>query len=192
MDERFYRFLKYTAMAMAIAWISWTLYDGFIKGKDSTVLALEAGNRYFADGLYEEALAEFDNLLKSDPNNLHALRGIARSLLQLGRYDEALETYDRLVSMDPDFGASYANRGILNDRIGRYEQAIADYEKALSLNEELAAGPNWLTRFLRNQPKQQATIAQRAAYLREQLAKPENERLMRVPELDAQQRAYNQ
>ena len=90
------------------------------------------------------------------------------------------------------FGAAYANRGILNDRNGNYEAAIADYEKAAAMEAELNEGPAWLIRFLRNQPQQQATILERAQYLRAQLELPEDQRLLRVPELDARQRAYDQ
>jgi hypothetical protein len=47
-----------------------------------------------------------------------------------------------------------------------------------------------LTRFLRNQAERPPTIADRAAYLRAELAKPEGERRLRVPEVDARQRPY--
>ena len=53
-------------------------------------------------------------------------------------------------------------------------------------------GPHWLTRFLRNQPEAPPTIADRARYLRAELAKPEAERVLRMPEIDAQQRPYQQ
>ena len=63
---------------------------------------------------------------------------------------------------------------------------------ALELDPELAEGPSWLTRFLRNQADAPPTIADRARYLRAELAKPESERVLRVPEHDAQQRPYQQ
>ena len=74
--------------------------------------------------------------------------------------------------------------------MGHYSEAIADYEKAVQLDPEMVEGPNWLTRFLRLQPEKPPTIADRAAYLRQELAKPESERLLRVPEVDEQQRSY--
>jgi hypothetical protein len=64
--------------------------------------------------------------------------------------------------------------------------------RALELDPELAEGPHWLTRFLRNQPEAPPTIADRARYLRAELAKPEAERVLRVPQIDAQQRPYQQ
>jgi tetratricopeptide (TPR) repeat protein len=110
--------------------------------------------------------------------------------MQLGRNDDALRRFDSAIVRDPEFAATYANRGILHDRMGHYELAIADYDRALSLDSEISEGPHWLTRFLRLQAEKPPDIAERAAYLREQLAKPESERLLRVPELDEQQRPY--
>jgi hypothetical protein len=54
----------------------------------------------------------------------------------------------------------------------------------------MVEGPNWLTRFLRLQPEKPPSVVDRAAYLRQELAKPESERLLRVPEEDAKQRSY--
>ena len=64
--------------------------------------------------------------------------------------------------------------------------------RVLELDPELIDGPHWLTRFLRNQPQKPPGIAERTAYLRKELAKPESERLLRVPEQDAEQRSYKQ
>jgi len=76
--------------------------------------------------------------------------------------------------------------------MGRHEEALADYDQALRLDREIASGPHWLTRFLRKQPEAPPTIADRAAYLRAELAKPADERVLRIPEIDAQQRPYKQ
>jgi hypothetical protein len=73
-----------------------------------------------------------------------------------------------------------------------HEEALADDAQALRLDPEIASGPHWLTGALRNQPEAPPTIADRAAYLRAELAKPEAERLLRVPEADEQQRPYKQ
>ena len=190
MDERLYPFLKATAIVLALGWFGWAVYDGFFAAQapgDSDYLA---ANKAFEDGRYEKALAGYQAALQAAPDHLYALRGKARTLMQLGRHGAAVRAFNRAIAAAPEFGPTYANRGILYDRMGRYRKALADYRTALRLNEELAEGPNWLTRFLRLQPKTPPTIADRAEYLQAQLDKPESERLLRVPEEDAKQRPY--
>lgn len=190
MDDRLYRFLVVTAIAMTIAWVGWSAYDSFFMGRTPGEMSYHAANNFFEDGNYARALEEYEAALRENPQSIDALRGRARSLMQLGRNQEALAAFDEAIARAPDVGATYANRGILYDRMGKYRQAIADYEKALQLDRELAEGPNWLTRFLRLQPDKPPTIEDRARYLRAQLAKPESERVLSMPEEDNKQRPY--
>ena len=154
---------------------------------DNTYLA---ANSYFEDGRYEDALREYREALTINPQHMHAKRGKARSLMQLGHHYEALMTFNEVIALEPDFAASYANRGILHDRMGSYWAAVEDYEKALQLDADLADGPHWMTRFLRNQADRPPTIADRARYIRNQMAKPESERVLQVPETDSRQRPF--
>ena len=192
MDKGLYRFLVWTAVVLTLAWIGWSIYDSMIAPRNPGDLAYLEGNNLFEDGHYERALQKYDEALKEDRNHIHAMRGRAQSLMQLGQSTQALTAFNTAIALTPEFGATYANRGVLHDRMGRYEKAVEDYERALALDPELAEGPHWLTRFLRNQPQKPPGVAERAAYLRGELAKPEGERLLRVPELDAEQRSYKQ
>jgi tetratricopeptide (TPR) repeat protein len=190
MDDRLYRFLKLTAIVLAVAWVGWSIYDSFFVGRTPGEMAYHAANNFFQDGNYARALEEYDAALREDPQNVYALRGRGRSLMQLGRDNEALAAFDEAIAREPEFAATYANRGILYDRMGKYRQAIVDYEKALQLDSKLAEGPDWLTRFLRLQPDKPPSIEDRARYLRAELAKPESERVLRMPEEDNKQRPY--
>ena len=147
-------------------------------------------NKYLEDGDYEEALRIFDEVIVENPEYKEAHLGKAITLLQMEQLGESRTSFDRAIALDDQYAQAYANRGILNDKAGQYEAALHDYRKALKLNPELAEGPGWLWRFLRNIPEPPPTIADRAVYLEEQLKKPESERLLRVPELDAKQRMY--
>ena len=191
-DDRMTRTLKAVAVAMAVLFVGWAVYDQFWAAAAPGDMAYFAGNRAFEDGDYRRAETEYREAMDAAPDHLFALRGLAQSLHQEGRYDEALTAYDEAIARAPEFGATYANRGILLDTIGRHEEALADYTHALKLDPDLAEGPHWLTRFLRNQPEPPPTIADRAAYLRAELAKPEAERVLRMPEVDARQRPYQQ
>lgn len=190
MDDAVYRSLRNIAIVLTLAWVGWSFYDGFLRERGPGLASYQAANRYFEDGRYDKALQEYEQALQADPGNLHALRGKARSLMQLQRHDEALAAFNAAIARQPDFAASYANRGILHDRNGDYRRAMQDYETALRLDPKISAGPNWLTRFLRLQTETPPTIADRLAYLKQQLAKPEAERILRRPEQDAQQRSY--
>ena len=192
MDDRLYSFLKWTAITLGSAWIVWSFYDSFIREHMPGDFEYKRAEQLFSDDEYERALSLYEEALAANPNHVHAMRGKARALLQLKRYGEALAQYGRVIAAQPELGANYANRGILFDRMGRYEQAIADYEKALALDPELDEGPHWLTRFLRNQPEKPPTIGDRARYLKEQLALPPDQRLLRIPEIDEKQRTYKQ
>lgn len=192
MDERLYSFLKYTAILMVVAWVAWSFYDSFFASKAPGQNAYMTGDKFFEDGDYDRALQEYETALEQDPDAPYLARAKARTLMQMGRNDEALAWFNRAVDIQPFFGGTYANRGILYDRMGQYELAIADYERALELDEEIGEGPNWLTRFLRKQPDKPPTVKERLQYLKTELAKPEEQRLLRVPEIDQQQRTYKQ
>jgi tetratricopeptide (TPR) repeat protein len=112
--------------------------------------------------------------------------------MQLNRLDEALQVFNVAIAYEPNFAGTYANRGILYDRMGQYQKAIEDYERALSMDQEIAEGPHWLTRFLRLQPEKPPTIVDRMHYLKQELAKPESERVLRLPGEDEKQQPYKQ
>lgn len=190
MDEGIHKVLKYTAITLVLAWVGWTIVDSFFIERIPGNTAYQEGDIFFEDGEYRQALEKYEEALAEQPEAPHYVRAKARALMQLGRNEEALRWFNQAVELQPFFGGTYANRGILYDRMGEYRKAIIDYEKAVELDETVAEGPHWLIRFLRNQPEPPPTVADRLAYLKQELAKPEDERLLRLPELDEQQRTY--
>ena len=190
MDDPVYKLLKLTALLLGAVFLGWMIWGGLLQEQVPGEKAYEAANRYFEDGYYQQALEQYEAALQEDPQLLPAMRGQARSLMQMEKNQEALAIFNEVIYREPDFAPSYANRGILHDRMGHYHEAIADYEKSMQLDAEMVEGPNWLTRFLRLQPEKPPTVADRAAYLKQELAKPESERLLRVPEEDEKQRSY--
>ena len=228
MDDRLYKILVRVAVLLTLAWVGWSIYDMVISESTPLDHELTAAAKKLEDGHYEQALAEYEQILEAAPENLGALRGMAQALKQLGtrsqmlavqleresKPDEAanaayaaegffqrsLEAYDRAIAEEERaeahelqqsvLGVSYANRGILKDWMGDSRGALQDYDKALELEPEVAEGPGFLTRFLRNQPERPPSVSDRANYLRLELKKPESERRLHIPEIDAGQRAY--
>jgi tetratricopeptide (TPR) repeat protein len=190
-DDRSYKLFRNIAVALALLWVGWALWEhlGARGPGDSATLT---ANNMFDDRHYDRALATYQEALAEAPDHVPALRGMANSLIQLGRYEDALITLDRAMALDPDFPGHYAIRGIVHDHMGDHQLAMADYRQALAQDAALADGMHWLDRLLYNVPKPTPTIADRLRYLEQQMALPEPERLLLVPEIDASQRPYDQ
>ncbi|MCW8921871.1 MAG: hypothetical protein OQK68_10320 [Sedimenticola sp.] len=124
-----------------------------------------------------------------------AVRAESARHLQTARalYDNSIKRERAIGISDANrraLGVAYANRGILRDQLADYTGALNDYLEAVKLAPEVKQGPGFLTRFMRNQPEKPPSVADRARYLEEQLAKPPAERLMRQPDKDAKQQSY--
>jgi tetratricopeptide (TPR) repeat protein len=184
------------------AFIFWDVIGDFVSRAPGD-FHTDTGSNRLNDRLYEEALEEFNLALEQAPDHRGALMGRALVYIQSERYDEAIAelTYligvlERTLEAEPDdvtgrgvMAAAYANRGIVHDRQGRYQQALDDYIAGLKTDLETVEGPDIFHKILYG-GDHLSTVQERAQYLYEQLQLPEEERLMRVPELDAQQRMY--
>lgn len=190
LNNPLYRSLVVIAASLTLVWLSWTIYDTFWVRTAPGDYAYYAGSHYFADGYYEKALNAYNQALAANPYHLPALRGRAEALIMLSREHEAIATYDRLIALEPKNAGHYANRGIAHDRQGEHEKALIDYRKSLNLDPEIGKGPNWLVRFLRNQPEKIHGISGRARYIAEQLTLPSSKRLLQVPKIDHDQIPY--
>jgi tetratricopeptide (TPR) repeat protein len=151
---------------------------------------VKKANYRLEDGQLDEALKEFSTALEKNPDHAMAHFGLAITYMQMNKNQEALAEFNRTIALAPDIAPAFANRGVLYDRMGEYEKALADYRKALAMDPELLKGPGFLWRFMRNIDEKPPTIQQRADYLEAELAKPPEERLLKVPEIDKEQRMY--
>jgi len=130
-----------------------------------------------------------------NPNQSSQKRQQASNYFQqaLAIYNHAIDREEQLGISDSNrkaLSVSYANRGILKDQQGDHTGALKDYEIAIDIDASVTDGPGLLTRFMRNQPERPPNIADRARYLKQQLALPSAEQIFRIPTEDAQQHAY--
>lgn len=186
-----YNLLKWVAIAGAVLWLGYEGYRHFAMMGPGDVLYID-GNSLFKDGEYERAAAYFEDALEEDPRHGPALRALANSFVQLKRYDQALVAIERAIKINPDFGGNYALRGIVYDHMGRHRRAMEDYERSLKMDPEVADGMHWLDRLLYNVQETPPTVKDRLDYLKHQFTLPESERVLRIPEVDEQQRPYEQ
>ena len=148
------------------------------------------GNYRLEDGQYDEAVKEFSKALEENPDHPMAHLGLALTYMQTKKNSEALQEFNLAIEKNPKLAAAIADRGILYDQMGEYRKALTDYKKALELDPKILEGPGWLWRFMHNVGEKPPTIKDRAAYLEAELAKPKEERLLKMPDEDKKQRMY--
>jgi len=194
------RFVILMAIATFVMFTIWAV----VRMVQETVpgdFEVRQGDIHLQDGAYDDAIERFNEALHVQPNHRGALMGKAVALIELKRYDEAEMVLTHSITYlkantEPDdktgigaLSAAYANRGIIKDRQGRYKEAFDDYIEAIKIDYDLAEGPGVLNRLLYHD-RTPSSVLKRAEYLHRQFQLPESERIMRIPEIDAEQRTY--
>ncbi len=80
----------------------------------------------------EEAIELFNQLLKKEPNNIHALNGKGSGLMQLGRLDEAEDVFNESLNIE-DNPMAYLNLTIIYGNTQRYNEALKYCDLILEL-----------------------------------------------------------
>ncbi len=164
--ETVYRAIRYFGIGLIFTSLVWAFYRGVGSNTHPGGPAFSRAVGLYTDEKYEEALSSYEASIREYPDFIHAQRGRARTLMQLGRDKEALEAFNEVLKRDPNSAVSYANRGILQDRMGFYSQAIADYDRAIKMDPRLGEGLDWFTRLLQNRKEKPQTLLNRLQSLR--------------------------
>jgi serine/threonine protein kinase/Tfp pilus assembly protein PilF len=152
LDPRFA--LAYAMLSMVHSNMYWFFYDRteqrVLKSEEAAEKALsidpelaeghDAMGWYYYHGRldYDDALKEFQEALKRQPNNPDILLGIAAVERRQGKMEDALVNFKKAVEMDP-------RSTILNYEVGntlsvlrRYDDALESYDRALFLSPDWA------------------------------------------------------
>lgn len=91
------------------------------------------------EGLYDDAIAEFNRLLEPNPNNGRAYLGRAECFKQLGRYNAALRDYDQAElcsdETERDRAFRHLGRAHVLASLGRMLDAASELDKALEIRK---------------------------------------------------------
>ncbi|HIE42197.1 MAG TPA: tetratricopeptide repeat protein [Nitrospinaceae bacterium] len=164
--DTIYRVIRYFGIGLIFVSLLWAFYKGTGSESHPGGPAFSSAVGLYTDGKYEEALRDYETSIREHPNFIHAQRGRARTLMQLGQDKEALQAFNEVLERDPGSAVSFANRGILQDRMGLYSQAIEDYDRAIKMEPRLGEGLDWFTRFVQNREEKPQTLADRLQTLR--------------------------
>ena len=109
---------------------------GWIRATSSSMYREGRPNRDSGD--FEAAIANFNEALKRDRQNLEALTGRGLAYAGLGNSDRAIEDFDEVIRLDPDYADAYVGRGGVYREIGRIDLAEVDFAEAVSLDDSNA------------------------------------------------------
>jgi serine/threonine protein kinase/Tfp pilus assembly protein PilF len=95
--------------------------------------AICLGIVYNGTGRYEQAAAEFQRALQSDPTNDQAYRGMASAYEHLNKLEDAERTYQQAINVRPDYWAGYNWLGTFFYHQARFEEGAKVFAQAAEL-----------------------------------------------------------
>jgi TolB-like protein/Tfp pilus assembly protein PilF len=100
----------------------------------------EYGATLWVGGLYPEAIAVFEKVLRRDPVKPRStcLFGLATSYQAMGKYDEAVRVYKRLLQAQPDHWLGNIQLTATYSKMGRMEDARAQATEVLRLDPKFS------------------------------------------------------
>jgi tetratricopeptide (TPR) repeat protein len=107
-----------------------------LEPQGTAVVALDQAHRarlLLQDGRHEEALAECETALLTDPNYREAHLIRVEVLRKLNRYGDVIRSCDALLARGKPSAELYEFRGLAREKIKDYQGAIDDYTLAIGL-----------------------------------------------------------
>ena len=108
---------------------------------DDWQILYNRGNAFLDAGKYQEAIKDYNQALKLQPNNplIEHNRGLAR--LELGQAEAALADFNRVLTLDPNFALALYNRGRALEKLGRIPEARGAYRAFLQAGDPTTDRP---------------------------------------------------
>lgn len=112
-----------------------TLHNKKINSENLAHIYINRGQYYYYNkGLYNKAMADFDQATILDPNNTVAYIERGKVFNKRKQYDRALTEYNQAIRLKTRFEHAYNGRGKSYYFKGQYNKAIADFDKAIRIN----------------------------------------------------------
>ena len=106
---------------------------------------LQSGNELFSLKHFRDAILDYDNAIRLDPNNGYAYfyRGYSKSNLE--DYRGAILDFNEAIKRDSENGLAYYKRGFSKWTLGDYLGAMLDYTQAMRYFKKISTSKSELT-----------------------------------------------
>lgn len=110
-----------------------TLKSGLEANPDNILIRKYLSRSYYRNGFYEQAIAEYETLNRSELLQSEDARNYAASLYFAGKYNEALTSLNHIVSNEPNHPVINRLLMYTQDKLKNYDEVIATGKKFFSL-----------------------------------------------------------
>jgi tetratricopeptide (TPR) repeat protein len=112
--------------------VFWT--DTLAKNPDSWMAHNNLGNALFRKGQFDDAVVQYQKVLRIYPNYAQAHNNLGLDLFHKGQLDDALVHYQKALEINPNIPETHSNLGMALFQKGRVDDAFVHYQKALEIN----------------------------------------------------------
>lgn len=91
---------------------------------------------FIGRGEFDKAIADFENILKQNPDNIGIRQALTEALTNLEKYDLALEQANKTIELQPQTSMNYTLRARIYERKDDPKAAIADLDQALKIEPQ--------------------------------------------------------
>lgn len=92
------------------------------------------GLRNLIQGNNQEALAQCQEVLKSDPANIMALNNLGVALANLKRHDEAIKIFQPIIAREPEYLPAHFNVALLFMKDSKDHEAMEEFKRVLMID----------------------------------------------------------
>jgi len=96
------------------------------------------GLAYGRAGRFQEAIGEYEQALRTSPDDAWLHCNLGSALVAVGRPQEAIKHFERALRLQPDFAEAHAHLGSVLSTMGDLQDAIWHYEQALRIRPNYA------------------------------------------------------
>lgn len=111
------------------------IYEG-INTEDLINSLLEKAHRLYKAGAFRNAEKMFLEVLKNDPKNIEAYKGLGKIYFEEKKNDQAEASFEKATVLDESDEESWLNLGLLYYEDEDYKKAAFSYEKVIGLNKK--------------------------------------------------------
>jgi len=105
--------------------------------KDNLELHYNIGNILATQGHYDEAIIQYNQVLRMQPHNAVVHFNLAILLLRQGRKDDALNHFQEVIRLQPDNAKAHYQLSLILKQKGMTEEANRHYQEAIRLTQEM-------------------------------------------------------